>query len=356
MDFGINIDPIGAIANFFASRQARKATEAAANAQLQATRETNEQNAALAREQMEWSSAQIDKQNEYNSPVQQMARYQAAGLNPNLIYGNGASSAGNQMSLPSYQRAEMQTPDVLSAGIARAQNIIQLASMFTSLRLQKSELDSRNLDNESKAIENQFKRDSYEARLMKCTSEAAGVQILNSKMIAERALVRQKTLSEQLQQLKIKEETANLKVTRDYIRKQIDALESDIRFNDSVIALNEGKLTQMEFQNMYTLEQMKETSARIGLIGQQRVSLLANDVASGRMTRSGEVSSFAEATGKNLLRSLSSFSLGDLLPLGKASKLLRGTPKARGRRSTFERYGPSGEFLGSTIGSYQDVY
>ena len=39
----------------------------------------------------------------YNSPAQQMARYQEAGLNPNLIYGSGASSAGNVNSFPQYQ-------------------------------------------------------------------------------------------------------------------------------------------------------------------------------------------------------------------------------------------------------------
>lgn len=39
--------------------------------------------------------------NAYNSPEQQMARYQAAGLNPNLIYGSG-SSAGNASNIPKY--------------------------------------------------------------------------------------------------------------------------------------------------------------------------------------------------------------------------------------------------------------
>lgn len=34
-------------------------------------------------------------QNEYNSPANQMKRYKAAGLNPNLIYGSGSASAGN---------------------------------------------------------------------------------------------------------------------------------------------------------------------------------------------------------------------------------------------------------------------
>lgn len=41
----------------------------------------------------------IDKQNLYNSPVEQMKRLRAAGLNPNLVYGNGVD--GNQSSAAS---------------------------------------------------------------------------------------------------------------------------------------------------------------------------------------------------------------------------------------------------------------
>lgn len=37
-------------------------------------------------------------QNQYNSPSAQMQRYKDAGLNPNLIYGSGSASSGNQAS------------------------------------------------------------------------------------------------------------------------------------------------------------------------------------------------------------------------------------------------------------------
>lgn len=41
-------------------------------------------------------------QNKYNDPREQMRRYAAAGLNPNLIYGSGSASAGNSSSTPKY--------------------------------------------------------------------------------------------------------------------------------------------------------------------------------------------------------------------------------------------------------------
>lgn len=54
-----------------------------------------------------WNEEQYDKQrkhslmdwemqNAYNSPEQQMARLKAAGLNPHLVYGNGAEAMSNQ--------------------------------------------------------------------------------------------------------------------------------------------------------------------------------------------------------------------------------------------------------------------
>lgn len=56
--------------------------------------------------------------NQYNSPTEQMARYRSAGLNPNLIYGSGTTSAGNASSLPSYQRQPQSVQDILNAATA----------------------------------------------------------------------------------------------------------------------------------------------------------------------------------------------------------------------------------------------
>lgn len=50
-----------------------------------------------------------NKQNEYNSPSAQMSRLKAAGLNPNLMYGQG--STGNASSAPRYE-APSVTPNV----------------------------------------------------------------------------------------------------------------------------------------------------------------------------------------------------------------------------------------------------
>lgn len=47
-------------------------------------------------------------QNEYNSPQAQMMRLRDAGLNPNLVYGQGAGSAGSASQMPRYNTPTLQ--------------------------------------------------------------------------------------------------------------------------------------------------------------------------------------------------------------------------------------------------------
>lgn len=42
--------------------------------------------------QRQWALQDWERQNEYNSPLAQMTRLKQAGLNPNLVYGNGANA------------------------------------------------------------------------------------------------------------------------------------------------------------------------------------------------------------------------------------------------------------------------
>lgn len=72
----------------------------------------NRANRKLAEYSYEQQRQMIAEQNAYNSPVQQMARYAEAGLNPNLIYGSGQASAGNQSQIAKYDAPRMDAPNV----------------------------------------------------------------------------------------------------------------------------------------------------------------------------------------------------------------------------------------------------
>lgn len=83
-----------------------KGTSSAARTQLQAARETNAANARLAQKQNEWNLEQWNRENAYNTPESQRARYEAAGINPYFALGNIQS--GNADSLMSAELANQQ--------------------------------------------------------------------------------------------------------------------------------------------------------------------------------------------------------------------------------------------------------
>ena len=74
-------------------------------------------NRKLAKYQYELDQQAIDRQNAYNSPVQQMARYKEAGLNPNMIYGSGGS-AGNQTEVARFDAPRVNFENPLQGAIS----------------------------------------------------------------------------------------------------------------------------------------------------------------------------------------------------------------------------------------------
>lgn len=70
----------------------------------------------------------IQAQNSYNSPVAQMARFQDAGLNPNLIYGQG--NPGNQSS--PQQAADIKPVDYGKMGVPEALGLMNQTSLMQS--------------------------------------------------------------------------------------------------------------------------------------------------------------------------------------------------------------------------------
>lgn len=77
----------------------------------------------------QWALEDYAMQNEYNSPKAQMARLKEAGLNPHLVYGNGADAQGaNMASPPSGSIGNQPTADIqggVNSAIAAYQNATQ---------------------------------------------------------------------------------------------------------------------------------------------------------------------------------------------------------------------------------------
>lgn len=121
-----------------------------------AVQDTNKANMEIAKYQTQWQQQENEKayqrslnmwnlQNEYNSPTQQMARIRAAGLNPNLVYGNGVTgnSAG---STPQYEPAKFNAP-TMQAYRGWNLGISDAISQFLAYRTVKAQVDNMEAQN-----------------------------------------------------------------------------------------------------------------------------------------------------------------------------------------------------------------
>ena len=121
-----------------------------------AVQDTNKANMEIAKYQAQWQQQENEKayqrslkmwnlQNEYNSPTQQMARIRAAGLNPNLVYGNGVTgnSAG---SAPQYESAKFNAP-TMQAYRGWNLGISDAISKFLAYRTAEAQVDNMEAQN-----------------------------------------------------------------------------------------------------------------------------------------------------------------------------------------------------------------
>lgn len=83
---------------------------------------TNAVNRAQAEYAFRQQQQAIQRQNEYNSPAQQVLRMKAAGLNPALAYGANGEMVGNQADIPAYNAIPAEAPNLgnIGTGLAEA--------------------------------------------------------------------------------------------------------------------------------------------------------------------------------------------------------------------------------------------
>lgn len=100
-----------------------------------------------------------NKSNEYNSPKSQMARLKEAGLNPNLVYGNGIKNVGNSQ-LPKYNSPTADYSQVPAN--QTASNIGSLMDRYLDQKTKAANIDATNASIKLAGTENLKKaRESF---------------------------------------------------------------------------------------------------------------------------------------------------------------------------------------------------
>nr|DAN02996.1 MAG TPA: DNA pilot protein VP2 [Microviridae sp.] len=175
MDFSMSFDPVsagtsllGAIGNAVGgARQATK-NRRHQNALLEKQQAWSEK---MANQQNEWNLAQWNRENEYNSPVNQMSRYEAAGINPYNAVASGQIGSGTASSLQS------ATPNNVSAPAYAEAYSNPVGDFITGL---SSSLDNAlkviSVDREKKLTPSVVEKSENDARGSKGTADSALAQ------------------------------------------------------------------------------------------------------------------------------------------------------------------------------------
>lgn len=154
---------------FYASLMAANAQMASASinaiAQADINADTKKWNAEQATLAWERNKEMWHMTNDYNSPVNQMKRFEEAGLNKNLMFGQGTPGNANNISAPSTNAWNPKNPgfgDMLSG-------IFGYLSGYQDLRMKDVQISNMEkaganleLENTRKAIENVLKRNEQD--------------------------------------------------------------------------------------------------------------------------------------------------------------------------------------------------
>lgn len=160
----------------------------------------------------QWQEKMWNMNNEYNKPINQMARYKEAGLNPHLIYGQGNS--GNS-AMPSAPKTE-----------APQYNFADSAMAYVSLRKQQTEID--NLEKTREVMDSQLRLNRVQEG--KILSETASTDL-------------QRRLSEELYDTNVATALANLRNT-EASNKKIEAEVNQIGASTNLSRAQVDKITQ----------------------------------------------------------------------------------------------------------------
>lgn len=123
--------------------------------QIASQKEENQKNRDwnlnLARQQNQWNIEQWNRENAYNSPAAQMARYKAAGLNPDLMYGQQNLAAAS----PEMTAGEGSQPTDVS-NLANKRTIGDMAMQAAQTRLVNAQADKVENESVGQTINNEW--------------------------------------------------------------------------------------------------------------------------------------------------------------------------------------------------------
>lgn len=253
--------------------------------QITAQREENEKNREynlnLARLQNQWNIEQWNRENAYNTPAAQRARLAAAGMNPDLAYGEGVS-ANIAASSPEMTAGAPSVPTDVS-NLANKQTIGDAVRSAMQLRLVESQAKAndagaKKTDQETKnlAVENNILSADALTRAMQneWNIEFTKSQVYYNHALAKESHANAENLAAKTNNLNV--QTENLYVERDALFQKIKNMEIEVVQKKFDMWL---KSKEFDLQVKQVMQSIKESDSRINLNYTQAADILATQTA-----------------------------------------------------------------------------
>lgn len=237
---------------------------------LQLADKNNRANRDLSELAYRQNLEQWSRENEYNSPLQQMQRYKDAGLNPNLIYGQQNLSASSPQLKYERQEAGHVAPYQRQASNVKLelgdvfQSIMDFATYKNQLRKSNAEADSAEYqadiakyESMMKASDANFRNDFNRANLTKTNEEISN--LVESRKVIMQDYENKKITHSQLiaETNRINTQIESLNIQKKLYEAQIKKTNQDIQIgtHQNTIKENEAKMSesfyQVQFLNSY---------------------------------------------------------------------------------------------------------
>lgn len=224
-----------------------------ANSAKKAQNRANQANIELAKMQNDWAIAQWERENEYNTPENQMQRLKDAGINPNMAYANGNLSNISAQS-PTIQRAQVNPylgdAQNMQSTIQNMLQLMQLKSVIenTKADTKKKVADAQVADTQSSVNEANANFLTIEA--LKSEASRHGIEINNRLLDA---------YGEENMRLQMREIESRILLNK----RSAAEKDSQILKNHSDIGLNDAKITQLGWTIKHIRKQMEVADSEI---------------------------------------------------------------------------------------------
>ena len=242
--------------------------------QIAAQREENRLNRTynqmLARQQNQWNLEQWQRENYYNSPVAQMARLRQAGLNPDLMYGQGTT--GNSFGSPEMTSGAPSEPQDMSAILSKrsfGQTLNLAIEREQQRRMNEAQIEAiratareKNVNANATEIESAIAqaREGREVQLF-------GLTLRNTQLLGDKTDAEIKSIFQDIEVMKkdvdriASEIDRNRALIKDLDNQQIERVKNSYREDlktHSALDLNDASIKKLISERNLDVQKLKE--------------------------------------------------------------------------------------------------